>query len=421
MGLGSKFFGTAGIMLLNRGLILIAGIVFARYLGPENYGLYSFVLGVITIATLPAIAGVSTLIVRQIAYYQLENKFSLLLGIINWSRFYVLAVSLLMFIIMLFLLYFRVFDDSVTSLLWGAIFLIPIKGLLIQQSSILNGFRQPVKSQTPIQIIVPATTLLTLIPFFLLEFKIDGGLLIRILLFSTVLALIFSTVFVREAKKGVINSTNPEYEAKKWNSALLPFMMITLVATLNTELVSVLLGFIDSSESVAYFKVAMQAVSFIALSVTSINIVIMPDVARLFKSGDKERTQLLLTKSVRLIAAISLPIIIALILFGEIAIGFLFGDEYLEAYPILVVLCIGQLANVLMGSVGLVMSMTGKEKQSLKLLSFTLILNVILFSILVPKFGAFGAAISVSVSVIILNVLMAQAIYRSEKLITWIR
>lgn len=42
---------------MGKGLTVIAGIVFARALGPEAFGRYSFVLSIITVAMLPVIAG----------------------------------------------------------------------------------------------------------------------------------------------------------------------------------------------------------------------------------------------------------------------------------------------------------------------------------------------------------------------------
>ena len=69
-----KFIGTAGLMLISRGLAMVAGIIYARYLGPEQFGLYSFVLAIIAMATLPVVAGLPHLLVREVAHFHLEKK-----------------------------------------------------------------------------------------------------------------------------------------------------------------------------------------------------------------------------------------------------------------------------------------------------------------------------------------------------------
>ncbi|WP_413691541.1 polysaccharide biosynthesis C-terminal domain-containing protein [Psychromonas sp. KJ10-2] len=173
-------------------------------------------------------------------------------------------------------------------------------------------------------------------------------------------------------------------------------------------------------ESVAYFKVAMQGVTLVSLGLSAINMVIMPNVARLYKEGNLEATQILLTKSVRLSCLVSLPIIFILVFFGDFFINILFGSEYLEAYPILVILCIGQAMKLLMGSTGLVLNMTGNEKLALKTVSITVSINVILLTMLIPYYGLVGAAISISLSLFINNFLMGTHVWRITTLTTWL-
>jgi O-antigen/teichoic acid export membrane protein len=415
-----KFTGTAGLMLISRALVMVSGIIYARYLGPEQFGLYSFVLAIITIVTLPVIAGLPALVIREVASYQLEGKWELLTGIISWSRIYVTVLSLIIITCMYLGLYFDFFSRSVSSLLWVAVLLIPLRGLLTQQGAILNGFRQPILAQLPVQIFAPALTLIILYFYIHYDVYLTGRKLINISILASLFAFFVSFILLNKTIKSTTKKCAPKYTIKNWHTSLLPFTFIAFIGTLNTELASVLLGVWGDNESVAYFKVAMQAVTLIALGLTSINAVIMPNVARLYKKGDLKATQALLTKSVRLSSLVSLPIIFTLIIFGEFAISLLYGKDYLEAYPILVILCIGQLVNVLMGSVGLVLGMTGNEKSTLKVQFITLLLNLVLLTVLIPMYDVIGAAISISVSLVVWNVCMAFLVWKKVKLKPWL-
>lgn len=416
-----KFIGTAGLMLISRGLAMVAGIIYARYLGPEQFGLYSFVLAIIAMATLPVVAGLPHLLVREVAHFHLEKKWSLLTGVIKWSSVYVLVVSLIIILCMYSALHFDLFKSSVSSLLWVAVLLIPLRGMLTQQGAVLNGFRQPILAQLPLQIFAPALTLIILCFYIPTGADLTGSKLINISILASLFAFLVSVILLKKTIKSTAKTYTPKYTLKKWHTSLLPFTLMAFIGTLNTELASVLLGWWVDNESVAYFKVAMQAVALISLGLSSVNAVIMPNIARLYKKGDLNSTQVLLTKSVRLSVLISLPIIISLIIFGEFLIGLLFGKDYLEAFPILVILCFGQLVNVFMGSVGVVLNMTGNEKSTLKSLSITFILNLILLAILVPVYGGIGGAIAVSVSLVILNVLVVIDVWKLTGLKTWIR
>jgi O-antigen/teichoic acid export membrane protein len=297
----------------------------------------------------------------------------------------------------------------------------PLRGLLTQQGAVLNGFRQPVLAQLPLQIFAPTFTLIILCFYIFSGVALTGSKLINITILASLFALFVSAILLKKTINSSATKCVPKYTIKKWHASLLPFSLMAFIVTFNTELASVLLGWLVDNESVAYFKVAMTAVALIALGLSSVNAVIMPNVARLYKNGDLKATQALLTKSVRLSALVSLPIIFTLIIFGEFAIGLLFGENYLQAYPILMILCIGQLVNVSMGSVGLVLNMTGNERSTLKSLALTLLLNLTLLATLVPLNGAIGAAISVSVSLVCWNILMAIDVWKLTKLKTWIR
>lgn len=415
-----KFTGTAGVMIISRCLAMALGIIYARYLGPEQFGLYSFVLSIIAMATLPAVAGLPNLLVREIANFHLEEKWGLLKGVINWSRIYVLSISLIVMLIMSGALYFNFFESSVSDLLWVAIFLIPIKGLLAQQGAVFNGFRKPIFAQLPTQIFAPLMTLVILSCSVSFYGELTAYNLLYLSLLSAFSAFIISAFLVRNKLLVTLHNATTNYITKTWHKALLPFTLIAFIGTLNTELASVFLGFWGDIESVAYFKVAMQGVTLVSLGLSAINMVIMPNVARLYKEGHLEATQILLTKSVRLSCLVSLPIILLLVAFGDFFIALLFGEAYLAAYPILIILCIGQAMKLLIGSTGLVLNMTGNENLALRTITITVSINVFLLTMLIPYYGSFGAAISISLSLFINNLLMGIHVWRITTLTTWL-
>jgi O-antigen/teichoic acid export membrane protein len=410
--------GTAGLMLVSKVLVMVIGIFLARLLGPEQFGLYSFIISIIAVVSLPVIAGMPSLLIKEIACFHLDQKWGAIKGIINWSRYSVFIFSFFIFTLMCIGLYLEAFDDSISGYLWLGIVLIPVKSLLIQQEAIFNGLRKPFLAQLPIKIIFPFLMLLILSILLFIDVKVTVTIAIIILVSSYCVSALLTSVLLRTSLSKSIEQ--PQYEMKRWSKALIPFAAIAFIANLNAELASIILGSITNKESVGYFKVAVQAVTLVSLGLVSINTIILPNVARLYKSGDLITTQKLLTKSVRLSVFISLPIILIFIFFGEFAISVLFGDAYLGAYPILIFLSVGQLVNVLMGSVGVVLNMTGNEKNVLKSTILALIINVTLLLVLVPLYGVIGAAIAVSTSIVLFNFIMAFYVWKLTRLKTWL-
>ncbi len=78
----------------------------------------------------------------------------------------------------------------------------------------------------------------------------------------------------------------------------------------------------------------------------------------------------------------------------------------------LAVLAIGQLINAGLGAVGFLLTMTGHERETARVLWQTTALNVVLNLALIPLFGAVGAAIASSTSLAIWNVVLARLAWR---------
>lgn len=414
-----KFFGTASLQLISKGLIAVSGVIFARYLGPDEYGRYAYIMSIITIVGLPVVAGLPNLLIREVANYHLDKNWGLFSGVVEWSSFYILKLSSIIIAFMIVGFYLGVFDSEVKKLLWFAIWIIPLRGLLIQQGAILNGLRQPVFSLLPVQLFLPLITLILLFLLMYLDINYKSKDIVLITIASFLLTIVLSKVLLSRTCKKEIKKENPKYDRKKWNKSLLPFAIVAIINTFNTELAIFFLGWLGNTESVAYFKVAMQGTVLISLGLSSVNSVIMPNVARHFKKGEIDKTQALLDKGVRLGMFLSLPILLLLVFFGDFFINLLFGSDYLEAYPILIVLCVGQFVNIFMGSVGVVLYMTHNERKALKLTIISLVINVVLLMLLIPTYSEIGAAIATSVTMIVWNVLMAKEVKFLTGLKTW--
>jgi O-antigen/teichoic acid export membrane protein len=75
-----------------------------------------------------------------------------------------------------------------------------------------------------------------------------------------------------------------------------------------------------------------------------------------------------------------------------------------------VILAFGQLINVLFGPVGILLNMTGHERDTMRGLTMAAVLNVLLSLTLIPMFGINGAAIASAITLVICNVLLWKSV-----------
>ena len=102
----------------------------------------------------------------------------------------------------------------------------------------------------------------------------------------------------------------------------------------------------------------------------------------------------------------ALPITILFVFAGGEIAAWVFGEEFSRSHTPLAILSLAQLANATFGSVGILLNMTGHERDTARALWQTTAANVILNLLLVPSYGMEGAAIATALSLIMWNVLL---------------
>jgi O-antigen/teichoic acid export membrane protein len=204
----------------------------------------------------------------------------------------------------------------------------------------------------------------------------------------------------------------PEYETRAWLVSLVPLALTAGLGVINAQADILVLGLFRPSEDVGVYKVAAQAAMLIAFGLQAVNMVIMPYIARLYAEGDQRRLQRLVTQSARAILALALPLVLAFVFFGDAILNLAFGPEYTRGHTALMLLSLGQLVNAGMGSVGVLLNMTGHEHDTLRGVAVAALANLILNFLLIPPFGLVGAAAATACTFVIWNLLLRRAVWQ---------
>jgi O-antigen/teichoic acid export membrane protein len=91
----------------------------------------------------------------------------------------------------------------------------------------------------------------------------------------------------------------------------------------------------------------------------------------------------------------------------------LFGSGFSGSAMVLSILAVGQFVNVITGSVGYLLTMSGHERLQRNNFAVCAAISVLLNIVLVPRLGAIGAAIATSTTLAV-QMLIAAAIVRQK-------
>jgi O-antigen/teichoic acid export membrane protein len=175
---------------------------------------------------------------------------------------------------------------------------------------------------------------------------------------------------------------------------------------INIQAPTLLLGAIKGPQTAGLYAIATRGADLIGFGLISVNLALAPVAARLWAQRDLPQLQQMITKSVRAALIFTLPLAAVLIIFGGRFLS-LFGPGFVEAKSALTILIIGQLMNVAMGSVGLLLIMTGHERQVVIVTVVCAFLNIALNLIMIPFWGVVGTALAVTISIIAWNIVLA--------------
>lgn len=167
-----------------------------------------------------------------------------------------------------------------------------------------------------------------------------------------------------------------------------------------------ILGALSTQEQVAVYGTAARISVLLSVPLFVVNSVITPLIARLNVERDLSRLQSLLqaTASVAAIPAVVLLPIFAL--FGEEIMTFIFGNGYGAGGNVLIILSIGHAANVLSGSCGYTLIMTGHQQIMMRISLVSTSLLLLAGLLLAGRYAAQGVALAFTGSLILQNVLM---------------
>ena len=392
-----KILASAGVQVSSRALTLLVGIVWARTLGAEGYGVYSYALAVMAFLALPAEAGVPNLLMREVAAAEERNDGGLLKGAILRGTQFVACAAVVT--TMLGFAGLSIFTD------WGRtdrfltfvvmLCLIPIAAMLKTLNYALMGLDRVVKAQTLELFVRPATVLAILTVLLILRpAVITPPIAMTIQVAAVLFSLALAVVLIKRYTPAFARNATPVFRSRRWLKSILPFTLIGGALAINAHTDVVMLGWFAETYDVGIYRVAVQVSTLIGFGLSIVSSVVTPQFSRLYVAKSVVRLQEHVTKFTRITILITLPLVFILIVQGEVLLRRLFGAEFASAYPVLLILCASQCCTALFGLSGPLLSMTGFEAHLSKMIWVAASVNAVLNLVLIPYLGAVGAALA---------------------------
>lgn len=415
----TKVLNTPALMLplllgAGAGLEFLFTLSISRQLSPEEAGKFFLVLSISMATAYISLSGSERPLIRFVAIMMEGGRGSDIRALYRKVTFTVLSIASIESATLYYLFaggfltsYGFVFGGSGSGIL---ILMIPFLAYVRLNSSMLQGLGKAVASS------IFSNVLLYLLYFILFAVSSIGygyspqlfGMGV-ILIISSVLVAVLVLATWRRLSKGLPKQGTLDDSYTQVVAASKPLFLSSIIEQGMLWGAPILTGFLSSSEEVAYFGVSSRISLLVVLVLVAVNRYFSPHFAILYSQGELPKLRELVHQIGGKLFWIGGLIAALTIIFGKQLLS-LFGDSYIQAYSILVVLVCGQFINLATGSVGILLIMTGRESLYRNFQIVGACCLVVFIYLFTPTFGAWGTAVAVSLSIGVQNMMSVIAV-----------
>jgi O-antigen/teichoic acid export membrane protein len=162
-----------------------------------------------------------------------------------------------------------------------------------------------------------------------------------------------------------------------------------------------LVGLYGAADRVSYFVVA---------PLIALNVIFSPIIAEFHSRGEHKQLEHMFKIVTKWSFSLSWPVFLCCLVFHDAILG-VFGEKYIAAGTVLIILAFGNLVDSGVGSVNYLLVMTGRPRLILANTVSSVIVNLSLALVLVPRYSINGAAWAAALTVIILNLVGLIEVY----------
>ena len=407
--LQTLFFRLVGVVF-----IFLTTFIFTHKFSPAIVGVYDFTRSyLIVFGSLCMLASDQT-ILYLIGRH--TNTKAAIKYIYTKMLLFVFVIYLLLNISVFFFLYFKIIPlDSVTNevilksnavLIFYCIYLI--------NTEIFRALNRTFFSETLRNIIkyIPL-----IIGFFLLSDSKNPLYIIDYFIYGFIFISLFSSIILYFSLKDKNEELEVNYNEETIKDIIkysIPIAFSTVSLYLLSSIDIFVIKYYEGSTNVAFYSVAVKVITVIAVAINAISLSVATDIAYNFTNKNFDELRKILKKSGQIIFYFSLISSLFLFLFCQ-PILCVFGNQYLASSTAFIILLAGNLIMSISGNTYIYLLMTNKGMIMVKLLLLSVLINLSLNLILIPRFGIEGAAIASITAIIFWNFLGAFYIFKIDK------
>lgn len=381
------------VRITGAGLALLAQVIASRVIGAEEFGRYSLMLVWLLLLGHGATVGTNPLLCRYVAQYLKSGDIAAIAGLLRAAVAVVLAVGMTLGTGAVLLIHTGMIAMGpetilLATLAFGAVPLLVLQDFL---ESIARGLDRPALGIVPAYLVRHLAIILGVGSAFLLGYQANAVTVMSMTIIGLVITLAIQFILLHQHVGGLLRGTEPVYRLHEWYRTALPMALGEAAEVLLMNADILILGMFVAPELVAYYFAATRLAQVLTYIPYGMSAVTAQRMAALAASRERRQLQALIDHTTLVSGGLATLAALGMAVLAPYLLA-LFGSDYAQAAPLVVILAGGIAFACLLGPGEDTLNMLGQERAGLVCIAAALAVNLALNLVLVPRLGPAGAA-----------------------------
>jgi O-antigen/teichoic acid export membrane protein len=396
-------------------------VVLGRVLGADAAGVYFLALTTATIAATIGRVGLDSAVIRLVSSRASSGNWSEVRSVYSSTMQIGLTCSVVFTLILILaagVLAREIFSNASLEvpLRLMALAVVPL-ALNVLVSRALQGLSS-IRDSIMVFSILPAGIALVGTWLVAASFGVNGAIASYIV--GVTIALFYGLNAWRRALAGHEITAKARREESSITGLLrsgMPLLIGALLQLMIQMSGTLMLGIWAENTDVSIFAIAWRTAILINFVLIAVNAIAQPKFAELYSLGDMEKLASTARRATTLMTICAAPVFLLFLLIPGTILS-TFGSDFSGGALTLQILSIGQFINVATGSVGILLVMSGHEREYRNVQIVAAGVVLVLSYLLIPQYGAVGAAIGAAAALIVQNVLFGYFVWARLRILT---
>lgn len=398
--------------VLSVAINLVVQVLIVRYLSQSDYGAFAYAVSLVSAGALVVTLGLDRSLPRFAAIYDENGEHDKLLGLLALQLGAIIGLGLLATVVVLgfqsWLTDAVLHDPQVTSLLVLLIALAPAQALDTVVLGLFAVFARPAAIFLRRYLLTPGLRLVVVAAVILTDQDVTT-LAVGYVITGAAGAVVYSLLVWRLLKDRWLvrprDRRSVSIPFKEVFSFTLPLLSTELLYLSMHTVDAVLLARYAGTAEVGALRAIEPAARTNQLVMLSFGWLFTPLASRLLARGDRKGIAELYWSTTVWVAVVSFPLLALTMSLAEPLTVTLFGDRYSSSAVYLAILAVAYYQNAALGLNGLVLKVSGQLRYVVTINLAAGVLNLGLNLVLIPRYGALGAALGTGATLVVHNLL----------------